>query len=182
MLGVVGSVELASDREDSDCRATAGVVRAAPWEVVVVCEEGCEAWGSSSVARDGLPPSSLNDLRRVLLPRARPGPDVALGSGRGMSWERRNLLARFIREGFFLGPVMSFVGAVVMISGAGERWQSALNIESWAGRGSDRCPAHTSVGHGRRLLGLLLCSHGELRVRRIAEAQYGEALVLVRYF
>lgn len=35
VLGVVGSVELASDLEDSDCRA-AGVASAVPWDLVVV--------------------------------------------------------------------------------------------------------------------------------------------------
>ena len=118
VLGVVGSVELASDLEDSDCRATAGVASTVPWEAVLVCVEGLGECNSLRVAKDGLPASSFIDLRSDLFPRLRAEPEVGMGPSRGTSAERRNLVARLMREGLFFGPTMSFVGAVVIISGA----------------------------------------------------------------
>lgn len=116
VLGVVGSVELASDFEDSDCRAVCEA-RAGPCRLSVACAEG---WGSSSVARDGLDRSSLIDLRNGMpVPACEEGMStILLLSPRGRSCDRRNLLAKLMREAFFLGPIISFVGAVVMISGA----------------------------------------------------------------
>lgn len=74
--------------------------------------------GSSSGASDERPFSSVNDLRGAPCARlAEVLPKASLS--RGISLERRNLAGtKLMREVFFLGPVNSPVGAVVMISGA----------------------------------------------------------------
>lgn len=61
-----------------------------------------------------------------------------MSSSRGMSAERRNLAARLMRDGFFLGPLKSLVGAVVMISGAGSTSANYIyqRKEGWLRRGS----------------------------------------------
>lgn len=109
------SLELTSDLEDSDCRGAGGVVNAVPLEVMVACVDGLGESGSSNVANDGRPLSSGKDFCNVFLPWLRGLPS----SSRGMSFERRNLAASPRRDDFFLGPLKSFVGAVVIISGAG---------------------------------------------------------------
>lgn len=101
------SPELASDLEDSEGRF-AGGVRTVPFGLLV---DGRGDSGSSRVAREGRLLSSANDLRRVFFPRGR----FIVSSSRGWSIDRRNMP---IREGFFLGPLKSLVGAVVIISGA----------------------------------------------------------------
>lgn len=114
-LGVVAglvweclSFELTSDREDSDWR----VIKdggAMPLEGGVADDVRGEA-GSSRGASDERPFSSAKDLRGGPCERFE-----ASRLSRGRSLDRRN---RLIREVFFLGPVNSPVGAVVMISGA----------------------------------------------------------------
>lgn len=106
------SLELASDLDDSDCRL-AGGVRTVPLGLLwVTCDEGRGETGSSKVARVGRV-ASLKDFLNVFLSTGRLG----RASSREISVERRNLAARPMREGLFLGPLKSFVGAVVMISG-----------------------------------------------------------------
>lgn len=108
------SLELASDLEDSDCRFGGGV-RTVPLGLLwLAWVDGRGDSGSSSVASEGLLLSSANDFLNVFLGAGRLGGT----SSREMSVERRNLEARLIREVFFRGPLKSFVGAVVMISGA----------------------------------------------------------------
>lgn len=107
-------MELASDLDDSEGRF--GGVKIVPLGLLVVAVvDGRGDSGSSSVASVGRRLSSVKDFRSVFW---RPVPLLVLTSSRGRSVERRNLAVRPIRDGFFFGPLKSFVGAVVMISGA----------------------------------------------------------------
>lgn len=103
------SFELASDLDDSDGRLL-NVVKDVPFDAGVNCTDGRGDAGSSNVASDGLPLSSVNDFLSV--PEGR-----GLLPSRATSLDRRNLAARFMREDIFFGPVMSLVGAVVMMAG-----------------------------------------------------------------
>lgn len=101
------SIELASDRDDSDWRFPRG------WSTVEF-RGPADDEVSSKEFKDGGPLSLLNDFLNVL----RTGGRRAASSSRGISLERRSFAARPTREGFFAGPTKSLVGAVVMISGA----------------------------------------------------------------
>lgn len=106
-------MELASDLDDSEGRF--GGVKIVPLGLLVVAVvDGRGDSGSSSVASVGRRLSSVKDFRSVFW---RPVPLLVLMSSRGKSVERRNLAVRPIRDDFFFGPLKSFVGAVVMISG-----------------------------------------------------------------
>lgn len=72
--------------------------------------------GSSNGARDDRLLSSLDNFRNDDFRGC--AEELVWLLSEGMSWERRSLAARPNRDGFFLGPVNSPVGAVVIISGA----------------------------------------------------------------
>lgn len=107
------SIELASDRDDSDWRY-AGVFKDVPLDVVDARDSSGGDCGSSSVAVAGLPLMSWNDFLACFWLFGRAG-----CSSRGISLERRNLAAaKLIRDLTLRGPLMSLVGAVVMMAGA----------------------------------------------------------------
>jgi hypothetical protein len=110
------SLELASDLDDSDGRF--GGVRIAPLGLLVVAVvDGRGDSGSSRVSSAGRRLSSVKDFRSVFW---RSKLSFEWLPSRGISVERRNLAAKLILDDFFFGPLLSsFVGAVVMISGAG---------------------------------------------------------------
>lgn len=108
------STELASDLDDSDWRY-AGVLREVPFDVVDARDSSGGDCGSSIVAVEGRPRTSLNDFLVCFWLLGR----VVCSPSRGISFDRRNLAAaRLIRDLTFRGPFISFVGAVVMIAGA----------------------------------------------------------------
>lgn len=110
----------------------------------------------------------------------------------GVSPDRRSRAAKFIREGFFRGPMELKVGAVVMISGAAVPTCQCRESETGGPRaGAQRHHAQCERGRGKgqrtaRHGRGLLCSRvqlrlrGELGVRRIAEPQHGEAPAFLR--
>lgn len=100
-----------------------------PFETGGLANEVRGEAGSSSGASDGRPFSSAMDLRGSPCVR-RAAAVFVVSLFRGMSLERRNLAAaRLMRDGFFLGPVNSPVGAVVMISGASTRDSQSMVMQ-----------------------------------------------------
>lgn len=130
-----------------------------PLDPVAACNDERGDDGSSRGARDGRPFSSVNDFLDTICVWGRL---EEVSTSRGISWERRNLAAaRLIREGFFLGPVSSPVGAVVIISGA-------FRVSAWD-RWDVRYVRMLTSRNRRRLLSLLLGPKRELGIRGIAK-------------
>ena len=127
------SLELASDLDDSDGRF--GGVRIAPLGLLVVAVvDGRGDSGSFRVA-SGRRLSSVKDFRSVFW---RSKLSFEWLPSRGMSVERRNLAAKLILDVFFFGPLLSsFVGAVVMISGAGSTLVSCYVLDHERGTQDD---------------------------------------------
>jgi hypothetical protein len=139
----IRSLELTSDREDSDWRFVKDG-GAMPLKLGGVADDVRGDVGSSRGANDNRPFSSAMDF---LGP---PDGRVTVASlvSRGRSLERRNrAAARLIRDVFFLMPPKSPVGAVVMISGAENRRQQQLkdmeycrvNLRRGSGGGFSAC-------------------------------------------
>lgn len=92
------------------------VARPKPTAGFVAWVGGLESWASSRTFVEERPVSSVKDFRWVSSRLPKECPENV--SCRGTSTERRSLEANPMRVAGFLWPVMSFVGAVVMIAGA----------------------------------------------------------------